>query len=152
MEDIEEACRETPFRTPFWKGNTSHTDIPERVLSPAEVDVINKKFLELKAAFDAKRPSQAAGEAIAEAEQNITAQNLKAQELIVEVRREMNAGFTEIKGLVKKKKHGEECWYIRALDGTHYKHETGYFHDVGHLDVAESFDKVSIVNKNTDGT
>ena len=100
MEDIEEACRETPFRTPFWKGNTSHTDIPERVLSPAEVDVINRKYLELNAAFLAKRHGQNTGEAIAEAEQNLTAQNLKAQELIVEVRREMNAGINEIKGLV----------------------------------------------------
>ena len=54
LEDIEEACRETPFRTPFWKDNTSQTDIPERLLSPAEVDVINKKYLELEAAFDAK--------------------------------------------------------------------------------------------------
>ena len=104
LEKIEEACQETRFRTPFWKGKTSDTDMPGRILSPAEVDVINKKYLELQAAFDAKRQSQAAGEAIAEAEQNLTAQNLKAQELIVEVRRELNAGLTEIKGLVKKKK------------------------------------------------
>ena len=68
LEDIEEACRETPFRTPFWKGNTSHTDIPERVLAPAEVEVINRKYMEPKAAFDAKRRSQEAGEFIAEAE------------------------------------------------------------------------------------
>ena len=51
LEDIEKACRETPFRTPFWKGKTADTDIPERVLSPAEVDVINRKYLELNAAF-----------------------------------------------------------------------------------------------------
>ena len=68
LEDIEEACRETPFRTPFWKGNTSHTDIPERVLAPAEVEVISRKYMEPKAAFDAKRRSQEAGEFIAEAE------------------------------------------------------------------------------------
>ena len=114
--------------------------------------MINRKYLELNAAFLAKRHGQNTGEAIAEAEQNLTAQNLKAQELIVEVRREMNAGLHEIKGMVKKKKHGEECWYIRAVDGTHYKHESGYFHDVGHLDVHERFDKVYIVNKSSGGT
>ena len=61
LEEIEEACRETPFHTPLWKGRTPDTDIPERTLEPAEVDVINKKYLELKAAFDAKRQSQSAG-------------------------------------------------------------------------------------------
>ena len=99
LAEIEEASRETHFRTPHWKGKAADTDILERVLSPAEVDAINRKYLELDAAFLAKRQGQAAGEAIAEAEQNTTAQILKAQELIVEVRREMNAGFTEIKGL-----------------------------------------------------
>ena len=52
LEEIEEACRETRFHTPFWQGRTTDTDIPERTLEPAEVEVINKKYLELKAAFD----------------------------------------------------------------------------------------------------
>ena len=64
----------------------------------------------------------------------------------------MNAGLNEFKGIVKKKKHGEEFLFIRAVDGTHFKHESGYFHEVGHMDAAESFDKVSIVNKNSDST
>ena len=74
LEEIEAACKETPFRTPFWKGKSSATDIPERVLSPAEVDVINRTYLELKAAFDAKRQGQDAGVAIGQAEQNLAAQ------------------------------------------------------------------------------
>ena len=102
LQEIEEACRETHFRTPYWKGKTGDTDIPDRVLSPVEVDVINRKYLELNAAFLAKRHGQNTGEAIAEAEQNITAQNLKAQELLLEVRREMNAGLNELKGIVKE--------------------------------------------------
>ena len=108
LEEIEEISRGTPFHAPFWKGMTAQTDIPERVLSPEEVDVINRKYLELNAEFDAKRRSQDTGEAIAEAEQNLTVQNLKAQELIVEVRREMNAGLSEIKDMVKKNKDADE--------------------------------------------
>ena len=61
LEDIEEACRETPFRTPFWKGNTSRTDIPERVLAPAEVEVINRKYMELKAAFKCQEAQPGSG-------------------------------------------------------------------------------------------
>ena len=45
LEDIEKACRETPFRTPFWKGRTIQTDIPERFLTPAEVQVINNTYM-----------------------------------------------------------------------------------------------------------
>ena len=74
LEEIDAACKETPFHTPFWKGKSSATDIPERVLSPAEVDVINSTYLELKAAFDAKRQGQDAGVAIGQAEQNLAAQ------------------------------------------------------------------------------
>ena len=129
------------------------TDIPERVLSPAEVDVINKKYLELKAAFDAKRQSQEAGLAIAEAEQNLTMQNLKAQDMLVEFRREMQIGIVELKGMVQKKKnHTEEYWFIQAADGAYYKHESGYYNEVADLGVTERFDKVYIVNKNVDGT
>jgi hypothetical protein len=65
LEEIEEACRETSFRTPFWKGRM---DMPERILLPAEVDVINRKYLELKAAFDAKGQSRDGIVAIGEAE------------------------------------------------------------------------------------
>ena len=54
LEEIEAACKETPFHTPFWKGKMAITDIPERVLSPAEVEVINNKYLELNTAFLAK--------------------------------------------------------------------------------------------------
>ena len=42
LADIEEASRETHFRTPHWKGETTDKDIPERVRSRAEVDVINR--------------------------------------------------------------------------------------------------------------
>ena len=97
LQEIEEIHREMHFRTPYWKGKAADTDIPERVLTPAEVDVINCKYLELNAAFLEKRHGQNTGEAIAEAERNLTAQNLKAQELIVEVRREMNERINEIK-------------------------------------------------------
>ena len=58
LEEIKEISQETPFQTPFWKGNTTDTNIPERPLSPAEVDVINRKYLELKATFDAMRARQ----------------------------------------------------------------------------------------------
>ena len=61
LEEIDEICRETPFHTSFWKGRTAQTDIPERILSPAEVDVINRKYLELKAPFDTKKRNQEAG-------------------------------------------------------------------------------------------
>ena len=152
LEEIAAMCLDTPYRTPFWKGQTAKTDIAARDLSPAEVEVINDTYLMLNTAFLAKRQGQAAGEAIAEAEQNLTAQNLRAQELLTEIRREMNAGLNEIKVMVKKKKHGEEYWYIRAVGGTHFKHESGYFHEVGHLNAEERFDKVLIVSKNTDGT
>ena len=46
FEELEETCRETPFHTPFWKGKmATQTDIPERVLLPAEVEVISNKYL-----------------------------------------------------------------------------------------------------------
>ena len=45
LEEIEEACRATPFLTPFWKGRAVQTDIPECALSLAEVDVINRKYM-----------------------------------------------------------------------------------------------------------
>ena len=102
-DEIEKLCKETPFHTPLWQGRTPQTNIPERILAPAEVEVINNTYLELNTAFMVKREGQAAGAAIAEAEQNITAQNLKAQELILEVRWEMNGGFHEIKGVVETK-------------------------------------------------
>ena len=73
-EEIEEISRETPFHTPCWKGQKVDTDIPDRLLSPAEVDVINRKYLELKAAFDAKRASQSPTESINRAEDRLTAQ------------------------------------------------------------------------------
>jgi hypothetical protein len=155
QEEIEEACRETPFRTPSWKGNSAKTDIPQRVLAPAEVKVINNTYLKLNAAFLAKRQGQDAGEAIAEAEQNLTSQNLKAQELLVEFRREMHTGIGELKGMVQKKskKNAEEYWYIQAVDGAYYKHESGYHHEVADLNVTGSrYDMVAIVNKNADGT
>ena len=34
LQEIEGACRETHFRTPYWKGKTGDTDIPDRVLLP----------------------------------------------------------------------------------------------------------------------
>ena len=74
LEEIEEISQETPFHTPFWKGQKVDTDIPERPLPPAEVDVINRKYLELKAAFDAKRASQSPTESINRAEDRLTAQ------------------------------------------------------------------------------
>ena len=49
LEEIDEICRETPFHTPFWKGKTAQTDVPERILAPAEVEVINNTYLELNA-------------------------------------------------------------------------------------------------------
>ena len=33
LEEIKEISRETPFQTPFWKGNTTDTNIPERSLT-----------------------------------------------------------------------------------------------------------------------
>ena len=74
LEEIEEISQETPFHTPFWKGQTVDTNIPERPLPPAEVDVINRKYLELKAAFDAKRASESPTESINRAEDRLTAQ------------------------------------------------------------------------------
>ena len=74
LEEIEEISRETPFHTPCWKFQKVDTDIPDRLLSPAEVDVINRKYLELKAAFDAKRASQSPTESINRAEDRLTAQ------------------------------------------------------------------------------
>ena len=47
LEEIEEISKETPFYRPFWKGRTTDTDIPARRLESAEVDVINRKYLEL---------------------------------------------------------------------------------------------------------
>ena len=46
-KEIEEVCRERSFHAPYWKGLTARTDIPGRVLSLAEVYVINRKYLEL---------------------------------------------------------------------------------------------------------
>ena len=152
LEEIAAMCEETPYRTPFWKGQTPKTDIPERDLSPAEVEVINNTYLELNAAFLAKRQGQAAGEAIVDAEQNITKQNMKAQAMLAEVRRDINVGFSDLKGMVRKKRHAEEYWYIPAMDGTHYKHEPSYHHELGHLDATERFAKVAVLSKNTDGT
>ena len=43
--EIEEASRETHFHTHHWKGKAADTDILERVLSPAEVGAINRKYL-----------------------------------------------------------------------------------------------------------
>jgi len=71
LEEIEEISKETPFYTPFWKGQTTDTDIPARPLEPAEVDVINRKYLALKAAFDAKRSSQNPTESIMGAENRV---------------------------------------------------------------------------------
>ena len=42
------------FSTSYWQGKIAGTDIPERVLSPAEVYVINDKYLKLHAAFHAR--------------------------------------------------------------------------------------------------
>ena len=154
LEEMEEACRETAFHNPFWNGKTATTDITERILSPAEVEVINNTYMELNAAFLAKLQGQDAGEAIAEAEQNRTVQSLKAQELLVKFRREMQIGNGELNGMVhkKKKKSAEGYFYIKAQDGAYYKHESsGYYNEVRDLDVTERFDKVSIVNKNNDG-
>ena len=69
--EIREVCREMSCRTPFWRGTRVDMDIPERVLSPVEVYVINCKYLELNAAFHAKRREQNTRGAIAEAEQNL---------------------------------------------------------------------------------
>ena len=38
----------------FWKSKITDTGIPSCLLEPAEVDVINRKYLGLKVAFDAK--------------------------------------------------------------------------------------------------
>ena len=54
--------------------------------------------------------------------------------------------------LQKKKNHTEEYLFIQAADGAYYKHESGYYNEVGDLGVTERFDKVYIVNKNVDGT
>lgn len=70
-EEIGQGCRERSFRTPYWQGKTARTDIPERVLSPAEADMINDKYLEFNSAFHAKSCEQNARVAIAEAEQNL---------------------------------------------------------------------------------
>ena len=51
FEDIERACQDTPFYTPMWKGRTPAMTIPPRELAPVEVDVINRTYLELHAAF-----------------------------------------------------------------------------------------------------
>ena len=67
-EEVGEVSREMSFRTPCWQGKTAGTDIPERVLSPAEVYVINCKYLELNAAFQRR---VAIDEATDEAEQNL---------------------------------------------------------------------------------
>ena len=64
----------------------------------------------------------------------------------------MNAGLIEIKGVAKKKKSGEEYWWIPAVEGAPYKHASGYYYEIGHKDANERFDEVAIVNKNTDGT
>lgn len=64
-KEIGGVCREMSSRTPCWQGKTAGTDIPERVLSPAEVYVINDKYLELNAAFHAKRREQNTRGAIA---------------------------------------------------------------------------------------
>ena len=50
-EDIEGVCWERLFRTPKWLGRRAGTDIPGRVLSPAEVHGINDKYLKLNAAM-----------------------------------------------------------------------------------------------------
>ena len=80
LEEIETVCQETPLHTPFWKGMTTDTDIPARPLEPAEVDVINRKYLELKAAFDAKRASQNPTESMMGAEDRLTAQAVAIQD------------------------------------------------------------------------
>ena len=37
LEDIKEACLETPFYTPFFQGRTTDTDVLERTMEPVEV-------------------------------------------------------------------------------------------------------------------
>ena len=67
LQEIEEIRWETHFRTPYWKGKAADTDIPERVLSLAEVDVISCKYLELDVGFIARRRGRDADAAIAAA-------------------------------------------------------------------------------------
>ena len=64
LEKIKKMCQREAFHTPFWKGSTTDTDIPERPLSPAEVDVINRKYLELKATFDAMRARESTKDSV----------------------------------------------------------------------------------------
>ena len=64
LEEIKEMCQREAFHTPFWKGSTTDTNIPERPLSPVEVDVINTTYLELKATFDAMRASQSTKDSV----------------------------------------------------------------------------------------
>jgi hypothetical protein len=63
-----------PFYTPWWSGRTAATDIPPRELAPQEIDVINRRYIELRAAFLDKRRRQEPWAAIGDAEDNLTAQ------------------------------------------------------------------------------
>ena len=95
LEEIADIIEQTPYKTPGWKGTKESTDIEPRILSPEEVYVINKKYLELQTAFMAERKGQGASEAVADAEQNLAtqAQNNHAQS---------NARFDRVEGKVDK--------------------------------------------------
>ena len=71
LEEIADIIQDTPYETPAYKGTKESTHIKPRPLSKEEVYVINNKYLELQAEFVAERNSQAANEAIANAEQNL---------------------------------------------------------------------------------
>ena len=68
-------------------------------------------------------------------------------QLMADFRKEVCAGLTEIKCMLRKKKNFEEHWFIRAAYGMHCKHESGYYHEIGHEDVEGRFAKVAIMNK-----
>ena len=57
LEEIKEACHEKQFHTAYWRGITPGTDIPERVLCPDEVYLINKWYLQY-CRFHARRLEQ----------------------------------------------------------------------------------------------
>ena len=69
-----------PFKTPEWQDQSETTRIPPRVLSIAEVEVINKVYLDLKDELRKKRQEQTVGQALGDIEHDLAAQASAAEE------------------------------------------------------------------------
>ena len=134
LEEIEEISQETPFQTPFWKGNTTDTNIPERSLSPAEVNVINRKYLELKATFDAMRARQSTKDSVHRVEDVLVQLGMAHQKQVMDAVVQVQAGVETLTAKVDlglQKKGGKKPEMIVAFlpchDGDRFKNANDFY-------------------------